>query len=324
MSVLKGELNFDFMGARRRHIAVAISIVVMLLSIGSLVTRGLELGLDFTGGVLIEVRYDQTADLESIRSLLDSSGFTGAVVQNFGTPEEVLIRLPPAASEGAETAVGSADSAAETADLAAEVLALLRTADVSVEQRRADFVGPQIGEELVEKGGQAMLWVLVLVFIYIVLRFRWKFAAGAITALVHDIVITFGFFSLFSIEFNQSVLAAVLAVVGYSLNDTIVVYDRIRENFRLMRRGTAEAIVNTSINQTLSRTIITGMTTLLVLFALYLLGGEAVSGFAIALIVGIVVGTYSSIYVASAASLFLKVSPNDLIPPKREELDDMP
>jgi preprotein translocase subunit SecF len=309
------------MGPRR--IAVTLSVIAIVLSIGSLVTRGLELGLDFTGGVLIEVRYDEPADLEGIRTLLQDEGYAGALVQNFGAANEVLIRLPPA--DAGDEASGSAiETAQQTADLADEIIALLRSADSTVEERRADYVGPQIGQELVEKGGQAMLFVLIMVFLYIVLRFRWKFAAGAISALVHDVIITFGFFSWFGIEFNQSVLAAVLAVVGYSLNDTIVVYDRIRENFRLMRRGTSEAIVNSSINQTLSRTIITALTTLLVLIALYFLGGEAVSGFAIALIVGIVVGTYSSIYVASAAALFLKVSPSDLLPPKREEIDDMP
>jgi len=203
-------------------------------------------------------------------------------------------------------------------------MAALGAADGSFVDRRIEFVGPQIGEDLVENGGLAMLFVLLMVFGYIVLRFRWKFAVGAISALAHDVIITFGFFSIVGLEFDQSVLAAVLAVIGYSLNDTIVVYDRIRENFRLMRRGTAEAIVNTSINQTLSRTIITGVTTLLVLLALFLLGGETVEGFSIALIAGIIVGTYSSIYVASAAALFLDVSPMDLVPPKREEIDDLP
>jgi preprotein translocase subunit SecF len=315
--------DFDFMKVRR--LAVTFSLIAIVLSLGSLATRGLALGLDFTGGVLIEVRYDETADLEGIRGLLQSAGFSGALVQNFGTASEVLIRLPPAATENAAAGDGAgATTAQDTADLADEIMALLITADPSVEQRRADYVGPQIGEELVEKGGQAMLFVLVMVFAYIVLRFRWKFAAGAIAALVHDVIITFGFFSWVGMEFDQSVLAAVLAVVGYSLNDTIVVFDRIRENFRLMRRGTAEAVINSSINQTLSRTIITGMTTLLVLFALYALGGETVAGFAVALIVGIVVGTYSSIYVASAAALYLKVSPQDLIPPKREEVDSLP
>jgi len=302
--------NFNFMGPRK--LAVGVSIVAIIISIASLVTRGLELGLDFTGGVLIEVSYDQAADLENIRAVLDAEGMAGAVVQNFGTASEVLIRLPPL------------DGEVEGSDLGDRVMAALRASDASVENRRVEFVGPQIGEDLVENGGLAMLFVLLMVFGYIVLRFRWKFAAGAISALIHDVIITFGFFSIVGLEFDQSVLAAVLAVIGYSLNDTIVVYDRIRENFRLMRRGTAEAIVNTSINQTLSRTIITALTTLLVLIALLLLGGETVSGFSIALIVGIVVGTYSSIYVASAAALFLDVSPMDLIPPKREEIDDLP
>jgi preprotein translocase subunit SecF len=302
--------SFNFMGPRK--LAVGVSIVVIIISIVSLAMRGLELGLDFTGGVLIEVSYDQPADLENIRAVLDAEGMTGAVVQNFGTASEVLIRLPPLEGE------------VEGSDLGDRVMAALRAEDSSVENRRVEFVGPQIGEDLVENGGLAMLFVLLMVFGYIVLRFRWKFAAGAISALVHDVIITFGFFSIVGLEFDQSVLAAVLAVIGYSLNDTIVVYDRIRENFRLMRRGTAEAIVNTSINQTLARTIITGMTTLLVLVALLLLGGETVAGFSIALIVGIVVGTYSSIYVASAAALFLDVSPMDLVPPKREEIDDLP
>ena len=302
--------SINFMGPRRA--AVAVSIVAIVISISALVTRGLELGLDFTGGVLIEVGYDQPADLENVRAVLNGEGLPGAIVQNFGTASEVLIRLPPL--EGDE----------EGSDLGVRVMAALRAADASVVDRRIEFVGPQIGEDLVENGGLAMLFVLLFVFVYIVLRFRWKFAAGAISALAHDVIITFGFFAIVGLEFDQSVLAAVLAVIGYSLNDTIVVYDRIRENFRLMRRGTAEAIVNTSINQTLSRTIITGITTLLVLVALLLLGGETVEGFSIALIVGIIVGTYSSIYVASAAALFLDVSPMDLVPPKREEIDEMP
>jgi preprotein translocase subunit SecF len=302
--------DFNFMGPRK--LAVGVSIAAIVISIFSLTTRGLELGLDFTGGVLIEVAYEQPPNLESIRSILNDEGMTGALVQNFGTATEVLIRLPPI------------DGDVEGSDLGDRVMAALRAESGNVENRRVEFVGPQIGEDLVENGGLAMLFVLLMVFGYIVLRFRWKFAAGAISALVHDVIITFGFFSIVGLEFDQSVLAAVLAVIGYSLNDTIVVYDRIRENFRLMRRGTAEAIVNTSINQTLARTIITGLTTLLVLLALLLLGGETVAGFSIALIVGIVVGTYSSIYVASAAALFLDVSPMDLIPPKREEIDDLP
>jgi len=302
--------SINFMGPRRA--AVGVSVVAIIVSIGFLVTQRLDLGLDFTGGVLIEAGYEQPADLENIRALLEAEGLDGGVVQNFGAATEVMIRMPPLEGD------------AEESDLGDRVMAVLRAADETVQNRRIEVVGPQIGEDLIENAGLALLFVLIMVFGYIVLRFRWKFAVGAISALVHDVVITFGFFSIVGLEFDQSVLAAVLAIIGYSLNDTIVVYDRIRENFRLMRRGTSEAIVNTSINQTLSRTIITGVTTLLVLLALLFLGGEAVKGFSITLIVGVIVGTYSSIYVASAAALFLDVSPMDLVPPKREEVDDMP
>ena len=302
--------SINFMGPRRA--AVGVSVVAIIVSIGFLVTQRLDLGLDFTGGVLIEAGYEQPADLENIRALLEAEGLDGGVVQNFGAATEVMIRMPPLEGD------------AEESDLGDRVMAVLRAADETVQNRRIEVVGPQIGEDLIENAGLALLFVLIMVFGYIVLRFRWKFAVGAISALVHDVVITFGFFSIVGLEFDQSVLAAVLAIIGYSLNDTIVVYDRIRENFRLMRRGTSEAIVNTSINQTLSRTIITGVTTLFVLLALLFLGGEAVKGFSITLIVGVIVGTYSSIYVASAAALFLDVSPMDLVPPKREEVDDMP
>jgi preprotein translocase subunit SecF len=291
---------------------VVISLLVIIVSFASLFTRGLEFGLDFTGGVLIEVGYDDAVELEGVRAVLAEQGYETAVVQNFGSATDVLIRLPPSEGDVDESTIGDT------------VVAALRERDASVELRRTEFVGPQIGEDLVENAGMAMLILLIMVFVYIMLRFRWKFAAGAIAALVHDVVITFGMFSIIGLEFDQPVLAAVLAVIGYSLNDTIVVFDRIRENFRLIRRGTAEVIINTSINQTLSRTIITGLTTLLVLLALLLLGGESVYGFSLALIIGIIVGTYSSIYVASAAALYLDVSPQDLIPPKREEVDDMP
>jgi len=302
--------QIDFMGPRR--IAVSISALLILASIVSFFVRGLAFGLDFTGGVIIEIAYPQAVALESVRPTLADAGYDQAVVQNFGSASDVLIRLPPLEGDEQGSTVGD------------EVLTALQTVYPGAELRRTEFVGPQIGSDLVESAGMAMLFVLLLVFGYIMIRFRWKFATGAIAALVHDIIITFGFFSVTGLEFDQSVLAAVLAVIGYSLNDTIVVYDRIRENFRAMRRGTAENIINASINQTLSRTIITALTTLLVLFALLLLGGETVSGFSIALIVGITVGTYSSVYVASAAALYLDVSPTDLIPPKREEIDDLP
>ena len=302
-------LNIDFMGARR--VAVAVSAVVIAASLVSLVTRGLNFGLDFTGGDLLELTYEGEADLADVRAALTAEGFENPLVQNFGTTSDVLVRLPLQAES-------------EEGDTRARVLEALQARDPTVELRRADFVGPQVGEELTERGGLAMLIALVLIFVYVMLRFRWKFAAGTISALVHDVIVVVGFFSIFGFGFDLTILAAILATIGYSLNDTIVVFDRIRENFRLMRRGSAVEVINRSINQMLGRTMITSFTTLLVLICLFLLGGETVSGFALALIVGVVVGTYSSIYVASASALALNVSPADLIPPKREEIDSLP
>ena len=297
-------LNFNFMGVRR--IALAASAVVLVLSMGSVLTRGLNFGLDFTGGDLLELSYQGEAELAGIRAALTGAGFENPLVQNFGTVTDVLVRLP-------------LQEEAEEGETRERVLAALRAHDPSVELRRFEFVGPQVGEELTERGGLAMLIALVLIFIYVMLRFRWKFAAGTISALVHDVIVVVGFFSLFGFGFDLTILAAILATIGYSLNDTIVVFDRIRENFRLMRRGTAEEVINRSINQMLGRTMITSLTTLLVLICLFLLGGETVSGFALALIVGVVVGTYSSIYVASAAALALNVSPADLIRPSAKK-----
>ena len=304
-----GNFNIDFMGARR--VAVAFSAVVIAASLVSLVARGLNFGLDFTGGDLLELTYEGEANLADIRAALNEEGFENPLVQNFGTTSDVLVRLPLQAES-------------EEGDTRARVLAALQARDPTVELRRADFVGPQVGEELTERGGLAMLIALVLIFVYVMLRFRWKFAAGTISALVHDVIVVVGFFSIFGFGFDLTILAAILATIGYSLNDTIVVFDRIRENFRLMRRGSAVEVINRSINQMLGRTMITSFTTLLVLICLFLLGGETVSGFALALIVGVVVGTYSSIYVASASALALNVSPADLIPPKREEIDSLP
>jgi preprotein translocase subunit SecF len=310
MPFLKKVPNFDFM--KWRFHALAATGVLMLLSLAEIGIQGLNLGVDFTGGMLLEVGYDNAVDLESVRGALADEGYANALVQNFGSPNDVLIRLPP---------VDDVEGDAQVAD---RILASLRAADSTVDLRRVEFVGPQVGEDLTEQGGLAMLFALIMIFGYVMLRFRWKFAAGAIAALIHDVVITVGIFSLIGFEVDLPVLAAVLAVIGYSLNDTIVVFDRIRENFRLIRRGSAQDIVNASINQTLARTLITGITTLLVLVALLLLGGQAVFGFSVALIIGILVGTYSSIYVASAAALLLDVSPTDLIPVKREEVDDLP
>ena len=296
--------EWDFMGRRRAFIAV--SVTLMLLSLASLATRGLNFGIDFTGGALIEVGYPDTADLPAVREALAAAGFDDAQVQNFGTARDALIRLRP-------------DESLDGATLGETVMTVLSAADPDVSLRRVEFVGPQVGEDLREQGGLAMLFALLLILAYVAFRFQWKFALGSVAALFHDVLLTLGFFSVLQLPFDLSVLAAVLAVIGYSLNDTIVVFDRIRENFRQVRKGEAADIMNHSINQTLSRTLITSGTTLLVLLALFLLGGEAIRPFSQALIVGVLVGTYSSIYVASATALQLDVSLADLAaPPKRE------
>jgi preprotein translocase subunit SecF len=302
--------QINFMGQRR--ITTTLSIVLILVSLVSLGTRGLNFGIDFTGGVLLEAEYPQAADLGSIRADLASNDFAAAQVQNFGNVRDVLIRVLPL--EGVNNG-----------QLGEQILSILQSSEPAVALRRIEFVGPQVGEELTEQGGLAMIFALLLILAYIMFRFQWKFAVGSVTALVHDVVITLGVFSVLQISFDLSVLAAVLAVIGYSLNDTIVVFDRIRENFREIHQGNAEELMNGSVNQMLSRTVITSLTTLLVLMALLFLGGEAVNGFAIALIVGVIVGTYSSVFTASASALFLNVSPQDLLPPEKDpELDELP
>jgi preprotein translocase subunit SecF len=286
--------------------------VLLIVSVVSLFSRGLNFGIDFTGGVLLEAAYPQAADLGQIRTDLQASGFAAAQVQNFGNVRDVLIRVLP--TDGVNNS-----------QLGEQILALLEAKDPGVELRRVEFVGPQVGEELAEQGGLAMLFALLMILAYIMFRFQWKFAVGSVIALVHDVIITLGVFSVFQFPFDLSVLAAVLAVIGYSLNDTIVVFDRIRENFREIHQGTAEEIINGSINQMLSRTFMTSLTTLLVLLALLFLGGESVRGFAIALIVGVIIGTYSSVYTASACALALDVTPQDLLPPEVDpEIDDLP
>ena len=309
MRFLQKKTHFDFMGLRR--IATIVSAVLLVVSIGSLATRGLALGIDFTGGTLIEVGYRDSADLGSLRTALGGGGFGDATVQHFGTSRDVLVRLAP--REGVTSA-----------DLSTQVFNTLRGAAGAAqpELRRVEFVGPQVGEELAEDGGLAALAALILILIYVAFRFEWRFAVGSVAALIHDVIITLGVFSLLQLPFDLPVLAAVLAVIGYSLNDTIVVFDRIRENFRKMRKGSPTEITNTSLNQTLSRTLMTSLTTLLVLVALFLLGGEIIHGFATALIIGIVVGTYSSIYVASPVALALGVSKQDLMPPQKEDVGD--
>ena len=311
MRFLKSGTTLDFMD--KRKLALVFSGVLILIALGSIVARGLHLGIDFTGGTLIEVAYEQDADIPAVRQILEKGGFNGASVQQFGTPKDVLIRLPQLA-EGKSKKISD------------EVFALLSKAvNGKVELRRVEFVGPQVGDELTEDGALAILVSLMAILIYVALRFEWRFAVGSVIALVHDVIITVGMFALLQIEFDLPVLAAVLAVIGYSLNDTIVVYDRIRENFRKLRKGSPEQIINTSLNQTLSRTLMTSFTTVLVLLALFFLGGEIIHGFAFALLVGVIIGTYSSIYVASTAALMLGVSKADLMPVKKEGVvDDMP
>ncbi len=303
MELIQQGLDLDFMS--RRRFAVMFSSVMLVVSILSLTFRGLEFGIDFTGGTVVEVGYPQAVDLEPVRATLYRAGFEGAVVQHFGTAHDVLIRIAPRDD-------------IDKAELSNRALDALRARDSTVELRRVEFVGPQVGEELTEQGGLAMLIALGAIFLYVMFRFEWKFSAGAVAALFHDVLITLGVFSVLGLDFNLTVLAALLAVIGYSLNDTIVVFDRIRENFRRMRRGTSEAVINRSLNQMLSRTLMTSLTTLLVLIALFTLGGELIHGFATALIIGVVIGTYSSIYVASTFTLWLGAQKADLMPVQKE------
>ena len=296
--------NIDFMALRKP--AVVLSTTLILISIVSLFTLKLNVGIDFTGGSIIEVGYQQAVELEPVRKALENEGFGDAIVQHFGSASEVLIRLVP-------------DTDKDKAELSSEIIALLQAAnDAEIDVRRVDFVGPQVGEELTEDGGLAVLYALIAILIYVAFRFEYRFSLGAVAALVHDVLITLGIFSVLQLDFDLSVLAAILAVIGYSLNDTIVVFDRVRENFRKIRKRTSLEIVNTSINQTISRTLMTSFTTLVVLLSLFFLGGEAIHAFAMALIIGVLVGTYSSIYVATTTALVLGISRSDLLLPDKE------
>ena len=308
MRLLPRKLALDFMG-RARH-AMVLSGSLLVLSIGSLLFQGLNLGVDFEGGTLIEVGYPAPVELDEIRGQLEASGFDRAVVQHFGSAQDVLVRIKP-------------DDRPQS-ELSNQVLETLRGGSQELQLRRVEYVGPQVGEELRDDGGLAMLYALGLILIYVALRFEYRFSFGAVIALVHDVILTIGFFSLTRIEFDLTVLAAILAVIGYSLNDTIVVFDRIRENFRALRRKPSTEVLNVSINQSLSRTLMTSLTTLLVLFALFFFGGEVIHAFSIALIVGVIIGTYSSIYVAGSSLLVLGVSGQDLDTTPSEEVDDRP
>ena len=300
--------TINFMALRKFFFVVAI--VLTVGSIASLVFKQLNLGLDFTGGALVELNYDSPADLESIRGVLAAEGWDDAIVQNFGASTDVLIRL-----------------ASDDPDLGSRIARLIQNEDGSeVSIKRIEFIGPQVGEELRDKGGLGMLLAMGGILLYVSLRFQMKFAVAAIVALVHDVIFTLGFFAFFVLSFDLTVLAAVLAVIGYSLNDTIVVFDRVRENLRIMRKGDLEEIINVSTTQTLARTLATSASTLLVLFALYFFGGENIQGFALALIVGVGIGTYSSIYVSNGLLMTFKLTREDLIPAQADDsaVDDRP
>ena len=301
--------NIDFMSWRK--IALFVSIILATVSILSLSLKQLNYGLDFTGGSLVELHYPNEIEVGNIRQSLTNAGYEGAQVALFGSTQDVLIKLPGSVSD----------------TLGAEIIQVLRQeSSEDIDLRRIEYVGPQIGSELRDDGGLAMLLALGLMMLYIAFRFQSRFAGAAVLALVHDVIIVLGIFSLFNLDFDLTVLAALLAVIGYSLNDTIVVSDRIRENLRIQRGVDTEEVINLSLNQMLSRTLITSLTTLLVLTSLYLFGGELIKNFALALIFGVVVGTYSSIYIASNALVMMGLTSDHLIVPEKEneEFNDLP
>jgi preprotein translocase subunit SecF len=306
MRFFKQRTNIDFVGLGR--IAGLTSLLLVLASIVCIVLRGFNFGIDFTGGMLAEVSYPATVELDAVRTALQEGGFASSVVQYYGTSSDVLVRLAPEAD-------------IKPNEMQSPLLAALQAAEPGVQLRRIEYVGPQVGRELAENGAMALLFTLIGMLIYIMFRFEWKFAIGSVVALAHNAILTLGVFSAFHIEFDLTVLAAVLAVMGYSINDTIVVFDRIRENFHLLRKHTVTEIVNISHNQTLARTLTTGVTVFMVLFSLLFLGGEVIRGFSLAMIVGIAVGTYASIFVAGTIALELGLKREDLMPPKKEEID---
>ena len=305
----------NFVGARKP--AMILSALLIIASIGSLIVNGLNLGVDFTGGTVIEIGYPEATDVEPIRKKLAEAKFE-AQVQHFGTAKDVLIRITPPKTDKTEKITSN-----KKAKIGDQIYTILKQDNPNIVLRRVEFVGPQIGDELRDDGGVAMLLALAGILIYVTLRFEFRFSLGAIVALLHDVIITIGIFSIFRIEFDLTILAAVLAIIGYSLNDTIVVFDRIRENYLKLRKASSEESINLSINQTLSRTIVTSLTTLLVLIALFFLGGEIIHGFSLAMIIGVVVGTYSSIYVASSSLIMMGVTREALLPPEKEGADEI-
>ena len=297
------KIQFNFMGMRK--VTSIVSALLIIFSISTLSYQGLNLGIDFTGGTLVEVGYPEAVNLDKLRQSFSDSEFNDVAIQYFGSAKEILIRMPP-------------QQGLNSADVSSKLLDLLSSNNFSAEMRRVEFVGPQVGEELREDGGLAMLYALLCIMVYVAFRFQMRFSVGAVSALIHDVIITLGFFSITRFNFDLTILAALLAVIGYSLNDTIVVFDRVRENFRKIRDKTPVEVFNISLNQTLSRTLMTSFTTLLVLIALFFLGGEIIHGFSMALIFGVLIGTYSSIYIASPVTLMLGIKKEDLMPVKKE------
>jgi preprotein translocase subunit SecF len=306
MEFFKEATHIDFLGARK--FAAWFSAFLVLGTLASLGIRGMNYGIDFTGGTLVEMGYTAPVDLDQLRQKLEQSEFEGAVVQYYGTAQDVLIRLGP-------------QKEMSSVQISNRVIELIGAADKSTQVRRVEFVGAQVGEELMEKGGIAFIMSLFGILVYVAMRFQMRFAIGAIVALLHDPLVTIGFFSVTGMDFDLSVMAAILAIIGYSLNDTIVVFDRVRENFARMRQATVVEVFNASLNHTLSRTIVTGISTLLVLLALLFWGGKTIQGFATALLIGLVVGTYSSVYIASPVCMALGISRKDLLPVEKEGAD---
>ena len=311
MEFFHKKTSIPFMGQRKRWYIV--SAVLLVAAMVSLFARGLNLGIDFTGGVVLELQFPQAVDLEKVRGAVEEAGFKQAAVQSFGTSRDVMVRLLPQEGE-------------DTNKVAQAVLSAIQAHDPAVELMRTEVVGPQVGAELASKGALAILFTFVGILIYVALRFQWKLGVGAIVAAMHDPIIILGFFSETQMTFDLPALAAILAIIGYSLNDTVVVFDRIREKFLSSRKGTPEQVIDGAINETLSRTIMTHLTTMITIVALLVFGGEVLRAFSVALVIGVVVGTYSSIYIASAVALDLKLTARDLLPVHKEKdaVDDMP
>lgn len=309
MELFHQQTKIDFMGISKW--TAGFSIIISIIALALLFTKGLNYGLDFTGGTQLEIRYEKPVNLEEVRHELEHAGFTGAKVAQYGSTRDIIVKI---ANKTAVSELALSES----------IMNVLKTTDPNVELRRVEFVGSEVGEHLAEQGTLAVLVALFATMVYIALRFEYRFGVSAAVALLHDPIVILGIFSLFQIEFDLATLAGILAVIGYSLNDTIVVYDRVRENFRKVRKGTPAEIMNASINQTLSRTIMTSMLTLMVVVALYFLGGESLNGFSLALIIGIVIGTYSSIFIAGALALAMGLNRTNLVPQPKQSANDAP